>query len=111
MWIFALLGSVMAGAAVPALEVYGPELFPTGLRGRASGGITVLALAGSAVGLVAAGWLLDGRFGFGAVMGLLGVGPLLVAVLVATSYPETAHLELEQINPEDAVPGVTPTTG
>jgi MFS family permease len=110
MWLFALGGSLMAGAAVPALEVYGPELFPTSLRGRASGGITVLALAGSAIGLVAAGWMLDGRLGFGPVMGLLGVGPLLVAGLVITSYPETAHLELEQINPEDAVAPATPPT-
>jgi hypothetical protein len=30
------------------------------------------------------------------------LGPVVVAALVAAKYPETAHLELEEINPEDA---------
>jgi hypothetical protein len=30
------------------------------------------------------------------------LGPVIVAALVAVKYPETAHRELEDINPEDA---------
>jgi hypothetical protein len=35
-------------------------------------------------------------------MALLAIGPLIVAALVLTLYPETAHRELEELNPEDA---------
>ena len=43
------LGALIGGAAVPALGVYGAELFPTGNRGRANGLISVLSLIGSSV--------------------------------------------------------------
>jgi hypothetical protein len=32
------------------------------------------------------------------------VGPLIVAAIVLALYPETAHVELEVLNPEDAHP-------
>ena len=35
-------------------------------------------------------------------MALLGLCQLAVTVLVVVAYPETAHLELEALNPEDA---------
>ena len=34
-------------------------------------------------------------------MGVLGLGQLVVTVIVIVIFPETAHLELEEINPED----------
>jgi len=43
MWAWALVGTVIGDAAIPALGVYGPELFPTALRGRANGIIGVTA--------------------------------------------------------------------
>jgi MFS family permease len=97
-----LVGSIVAAVTVPALAVYGPELFPTSLRGRANGYLSLAGVLGSGVGLAIAGRLADhfGRFGPG--IALLGVGPLVVAALVMTLYPETAHLELEELNPEDA---------
>ena len=42
---------------------------------------------------------------FGEVMGIMAVGQLVAAVLAYRFYPESAHLELEQLNPED--PAVT----
>ena len=33
----------------------------------------------------------------------LALGPLLVALIVLAAYPETAHVELEELNPEDAL--------
>jgi MFS family permease len=102
MWMFSIVGAILGAATVPALGVYGPELFPTSLRGRANAGLTVLAVAGSGVGLIAAGVLSDQLGGFGPAMALLAVGPAILAVLVLAFYPETAHLELEEINPEDA---------
>jgi MFS family permease len=102
MWLLSSVGAIVGAATVPALGVYGPELFPTGLRGRANAGLTVLAVAGSSIGLIAAGVLSDSLGGFGSTMAVLAIGPAIVAVLVLTLYPETAHLELEEINPEDA---------
>jgi hypothetical protein len=35
---------------------------------------------------------------------LMASGQLVAAVIAFVAYPETAHLELEQLNPEDALP-------
>ena len=50
-----------------------------------------------------AGSLSDHCGTFGPAMALLAIGPAILAVLIITAYPETAHLELEEINPEDQV--------
>lgn len=102
LWVVWLLGTIVAAVCVPALSVYGPELFPTSLRGRANGIITLAGVTGSGVGLLLAGRFADhyGRFGPG--FAILAVGPLVVAALVVTLYPETANVELEDLNPEDA---------
>ena len=106
MWVSSTLAAVIGGAAVPALGVYGAELFPTGNRGRASGLISVMALVGSSIGLIAAGWALDQTIGYGTVMAVLSIGPLVVAALIVVFYPETAHHELEELNPEDRFDGL-----
>ncbi len=104
MWVVATVGTVVSAAAIPALGVYGPELFPTGLRGRANGLVAVSSLLGSATGLILCGVLSD-RFGrIGPAMSILSVGPFLLAVLVLAAYPETAGRELEDLNPEDRPP-------
>jgi MFS family permease len=107
MWLFSLVGAIVAGATIPALTVYGPELFPTSLRGRASGIIRLLAVVGAVVGLLAAGRLVDRLGGLGQALAVLSIGPAIVVVLILTRYPETAHRELEDINPED--PRLSPT--
>jgi MFS family permease len=101
LWLWAVLGAIIVDAQIPALAVYGPELFPTSLRGRANGIITVASLAGSAVGLAAAGALADHFGRIGPALALLSLGPFLLAVLVVFAFPETARRELEEINPED----------
>jgi MFS family permease len=104
MWLWSLAGSVVAGAAVPALAVYGPELFPTALRARANGVLSLAGVTGSVVGLVLAGLLSDRFDSLGSALAVLSVGPLLLAALVLLRYPETAGMELEALNPEDARP-------
>lgn len=105
MWAASAIGSIVAAATVPALGVYGPELFPTSGRGRANGLITLVGVAGSSVGLLLVGQLSDRLDGIGPAISILAVGPLLLAVLVLTRYPETAHRELEELNPSDAPAG------
>ena len=107
-WLWAVLGTAIADASIPALGVYGPELFPTSLRGRANGIVALTSLVGSATGLIAAGVLSDHFGRIGPAMAVLAVGPALVAVLVVTRYPETARRELEELNPEDRGPPPDP---
>jgi MFS family permease len=101
MWALSVMGAIVGAATVPALGVYGPELFPTSLRGRANGIIAILGVAGSVVGLLVAGYLSDRWNGLGPALAVLSIGPALMAVLVLVAYPETAHRELEELNPED----------
>jgi MFS family permease len=103
-WLFAALATVTGGLTIPALGVYQSELFPTGSRGLANGGLGLLGVVGSVIGLRIAGVLADADHvgSFGPVMAALAIGPAIVAVIVVVFYPETAHTELEVLNPGDA---------
>jgi MFS family permease len=105
LWAITIAGSIVGAMVIPALGVYRPELFPTGLRGRASGIIQAVTLAGSATGLVLVGTLVDRWDSYVRPIALVALGPLLLAVLVLTKFPETARRELEDLNPEDRMPG------
>ncbi|MEM9465991.1 MAG: MFS transporter [Actinomycetota bacterium] len=102
MWIAKLAGNIVGAIAVPAMAVYGPELFGTHNRSRANALIVTVGVVGSAVGLVSVGWLSDRWGNLGAPIALMGLGPVLVAGLVLLRFPETAGLDLEELNPEDA---------
>ncbi len=101
LWALGTAAGIFSAATVPALGVYGPELFPTALRGRANGVISIVSRAGAVVGLLAAGLLSTRLGGLGPALAVLATGPLLLGVLVLTLYPETADRELEDLNPED----------
>jgi len=108
MWALSVVGAVVGALTIPALGVYGPELFPTGQRGRANGIISALGVIGGVVGLLVAGFLSERWDGLGPALALLSLGPMAMAVLVIVAYPETAHRELEELNPEDRPPAVPP---
>jgi MFS family permease len=109
MWTTTVLGAMFGGFAYPAFAVYRTELFPTGNRGRVNGWLTAISLAGSSIGLLVAGHLLDDGWSYGHVMAMLGIGQVVAAIVAFVAYPETAHLELEAINPEDRPPAPSPT--
>jgi MFS family permease len=96
MWVAATLAAVLGTVAVPALGVLAPELFPTARRGAARGGLSAMATAGSAAGLLLAGVLVD-NLGYGNAFLWLAIGPLIAAVL-ALGVPETSGVELEDLN-------------
>ena len=104
LWAWSVVGSVVGSMTVPALGVYGPELFPTSLRGKANGVIGGLGRIGSVVGLVSIGFLATTFGGLAPALLVLSSGPAVVAILVLVAYPETARLELEDLNPEDRTP-------
>lgn len=100
MWAVAILGGFAFGMSYPALAVYRGELFPTGVRGLAGGIIMTSALVGGSLGLIGAGRVLDTGVSYGTVMMCLVLGPLVASIVVWFRYPETAHLELEDITTE-----------
>jgi MFS family permease len=108
MWLAAFGGGFIGGIAYPALAVYRAELFPTGNRGRAAGLLTAAALLGGIAGLLIVGHLVDTGWSYGSVIGLVALGQVAVVVIVLASFPETAHQELETLNPVDAAPPAAP---
>lgn len=101
MWLAATVGTMSLAALAPSFTVYNSELFPTSLRGQATGIASMVAMAGSVVGLGAAGQMSDWFGSFGPAMGVIALGPVLMALLVWFRYPETKLRELEDLNPED----------
>ena len=100
MWAAKLAGNIVGAIAVPALAVYGPELFGTHDRSRANALIVNVGVAGSVIGLFGVGVRCLGELG--KLLAVAGIAPVIVAGLVLTRFPETAGLDLEQLNPEDA---------
>ena len=102
MWASALVGGIVGGAAVPALGVYRAEMFPTGQRSAAGYWVTAAALCSGAIGLQITGYFLDRGNSHARVLGALALGQIAVAFIVLRWFPETAHRELEELNPQDA---------
>ena len=105
MWGWGLGSSLFAAAMVPVIGVYGPELFATSQRGRSNGILTVIGVAGGALGLLLVGQLAERWDSFGQVFAIFSVTPLAVIALVFFLFPETAQKELETLNPTDKAPG------
>jgi len=103
MWTTAVVAGLVFGTAYPAMAVYRGELFPTAKRSLAGGVIMTSALIGGSIGLVAGGFIIEANDSYAPTMFLMALGPVLSSVIVWKRYPETAHLELEDINPGDQV--------
>ena len=103
MWLASLSGGICLGLAYPAMAVYRGEMFPTLHRSFASSVIMTASLIGGSVGLIGAGVFLNRDFSYGQVMAWLTLGPIIAGVLVYTTFPESAHRELEELNPQDVV--------
>jgi MFS family permease len=103
MWAAALAQSLAGGLVLPAISIYGPELFPTGFRSRASGMLTGAGRIGSATGLTVVGALAD-RYGLGRVLAVLSTSLLISALILITLLPETARKELEDLSAEGPRP-------
>ncbi len=101
LWVSSLLSVWLLGASFTALRGYQTELFPTRARAKIGGMLDVIAVSGSALGLVIVGHLSVVWGSIGPALLMLLWAPLLVAFLVSTRYPETASRELEEFNPGD----------
>jgi MFS family permease len=101
MWAIAITGGLALGISYPAMAVYRGELFPTHVRSIAGGIIMTSALLGGSIGLIGGGYVLDTGIRYGTVMLWLALGPVVASLIVWFRYPETAHLELEDIVPDE----------
>ena len=61
------------------------------------------SLIGGSVGLIGAGYALNRDFSYGTVMSWLSLGPIVAGILVYATFPESAHRELEELNPQDVI--------
>ncbi len=99
LWVLTMAGTIVGALVVPALGVYGPELFGTERRASANSYIKVVTVAGGAIGVAAVGWMSDTLGGFGNAFTVMLVAPALVAAIVLTQLPETSGKTLEELNP------------
>jgi MFS family permease len=103
LWVMSAVSIFMAGAGGIALGALDAELFPTEVRATSNAMIYVIAVLGSATGLVVAGSLSDALGGLGRSVALTGVGSLLVSLFVVPLLPEPATHSLDEISPTQAV--------
>jgi MFS family permease len=100
-WVLSAVSVLASGAGGIALGSFDIELFPTEVRSTSSAMLTILAVAGSAIGLVAAGALSDQLGGIGRAVALTGIGTLVAAIFLIPRLPESAAGALEDISPTE----------
>ncbi len=99
MWIAAMVGSLAGAFALPSLSIMVTELFPTELRSRASGFSTGLNRVGGIIGFFFLGQFSD-QFTIGRTLAAMSVTLVIGTLVMLFFLPETAHRELEEINPD-----------
>jgi putative MFS transporter len=106
-WIalFASLALVYVGifGSWPTATGYGTELFPTALRAFGNSFGAGAKYLGQSASFFVAGALIVGAGNLSRAVLILSIGPIIAAVLIAASFPETGGRELEDISPQ--VPG------
>jgi len=110
LWVASALAIVAAASSTLTIGTMDAEMFPTEVRGSSNGLMLVASVAGSAVGLLAAGWLSHPLGGLGRAIALCGLGPLIAAVSLIGRLPESAHRALDEVSPSEVEPGPA-TTG
>jgi len=75
-------------------NAFGVEAFPTALRATAGAAVTMAKLAGQCASFIGSAVLIRSIGHSGLVVGLLAIGPLAAAVIVARAFPETSGQEL-----------------
>ncbi len=87
------------GGKITVARAWATELFPTRIRGAATGWLTAGATLGSISGLAAAGAITNAVGGIANAVSLIALAGL-AAAAITFLLPETSGLELETIAPE-----------
>jgi MFS transporter, putative metabolite:H+ symporter len=85
-------------------SAFGVEAFPTALRATAGSAVTMAKLAGQCASFIGSAVLIRSIGHSGLVVGLLAIGPLVAALLVARVFPETSGQELADTAAAHLVP-------
>lgn len=101
LWLCLLVSTAAVSLAGPALSAFTNELFPTEVRGTAAAGLLGIAVAGSVVGLLAAGWLARPLGSIGPAVALTAVAPLGVAAFLIRPLPEARGRNLDDVSPPE----------
>lgn len=104
LWLSATVSIVAAASAGLAIATLDAELFPTEVRGTSNALLLVIAVAGSATGLLLAGGLSDPVGGLGPAIALCGIGALVAAVVLVPRLPESLGRRLDDVSPHAAAP-------
>lgn len=94
-----LISTFAGGVSGPSFASFNTELFPTERRGTAGAGLLGLAVAGSASGLLVAGYLSEPLGSIGGAVAVTCIGPVLVALFLIRRLPEARGIELDRISP------------
>lgn len=98
MWGATTVSQFFLCATVPVLGVYGAELFATRARARSAGLVAAASAVGGVTGLLAAGWLYARVGTLAPALAVLAAGPLVLAVMLALAYPESAGAPLDELS-------------
>jgi MFS family permease len=105
-WWMSACSILAASAGGIALGTLDAELFATEVRGTSNALLTVVGVAGSVIGLLAAGFLSDPLGHLGRSIALTGAGALAAAFFVIPRLPESAMRRLDEVSPTE--PGSEP---
>ncbi len=93
-FLLMLFNGMAWGMAYP----FSAELYPTRMRGSATGWATGIGRLGGVAAPIAVGWMVQAGSGLPAVFSVLASAPFLTAVLISTIKLETTGKSLEEIS-------------
>ncbi len=97
LWVAGTFNALLGAMAATAMRAFGPELFPTEVRGTANAAILLSGLLGSATGLVVAGALAEGME-LGSAIAWVAIAPV-IAVALVPFLPEARARDLDVVSP------------
>lgn len=108
--LFLTLAFVYVGdfGAWPTSSGIGTEVFPTSLRATGGAAVTTAKYTGQFLSFVIASALISGTGSLPSAVAVLMAGPVLAAVILVTTLPETGSIELEAIAPMETLTPVFP---
>ncbi len=95
-WGFVLM--ICNGMAWGLAHPYSAELYPTHLRGRATGWATGVGRAGGVIAPLLIGWMMYYGAGMVIIFCILAIAPMLAAFLTAAMKADTTGRSLEEIS-------------
>mgnify|MGYP003333178946 CR=1 FL=1 len=108
LWVTSTLAIIAAASSTLTIGTMDAEMFPTEVRGSSNELMLVAYVAGSAFGLLVAGWLSHPLGGLGRAIALCGLAPLFAATFLIRRLPESAHRALDDVSPSEVDQGPAP---